>query len=435
MKTQKGITLVALIITIIILLILAIVTIGAMKDSNIIGHAQNITKTYTDSQEMEKVQLAIQEAYLAGQGNIIEENLRNALTSQFGNNFSLEKSTNDFVITAPSGKKYIVSTNGSLTEYKEELDEIKKYDTSSGSWTESSEDEVEGDESGTIKVEIYKTNKKVQPIIPSDPNDEVFVEDNAYKLVITGIGENVEMPSLKDENGKFLAWVEGFNHYNYNHDKENGETLIKPEYKNATYMLLEYITEVEINNVINIGDYAFLSCHELVSCKIGEGVAEIGDAAFAGCEKLRTINFPNSLKKINQGAFNHCDLESVYLNCVEEIEASSFILCHNLQSVEFGNNTSKVGKNAFTECTNLKEIDMKNVQTLGERLFGYSSKIETIKIASDYIDIKSNTFYGVGSGTKIYVTNEEVKETIKNTCSNGDQLNIEVKTLEEMNNL
>lgn len=402
-----------------------------MKDSNIIGHAQNITKTYTDSQEMEKVQLAIQEAYLAGQGNIIEKNLRDALASQFGNNFSLEKSTNDFVITAPSWEKYIVDNNGGLTEYKEELQTTQNYDISSGSWSESSEN----NNSERIKVEIYKTNKKVQPIIESDPKDEVFEEGNAYKLVITGIGENVEMPSLMDENGKLLAWMKGFNYLNLNCDEEKGETLVKEEHKNETDMLLLYITEVEINNVINISDYAFMFCNELVSCKIGEGVLEIGDAAFASCEKLRTINFPNSLKKINRGAFNHCDLESVYLNCVEEIASSSFSLCHNLQSVKFGNNTSKVGDKVFVECYNLKEIDMKNVQTLGENLFEYSSEIETIKIASDYIDIKSNTFYGVGSGTKIYVTNEEVKETIKNTCSNGDQLNIEVKTLEEMNNL
>ena len=48
MKLQKGITLIALIITIIILLILAVVTIGSMKESNIITYAQNAADNYKE---------------------------------------------------------------------------------------------------------------------------------------------------------------------------------------------------------------------------------------------------------------------------------------------------------------------------------------------------------------------------------------------------
>ena len=45
-KLEKGITLVALVITIIVLLILAVVAIGAVRDSGIIGHAQNSADRY-----------------------------------------------------------------------------------------------------------------------------------------------------------------------------------------------------------------------------------------------------------------------------------------------------------------------------------------------------------------------------------------------------
>lgn len=429
MKTQKGITLIALIITIIVLLILAIVSIGAIKDSNIIGHAQNVTKTYTDSQEDEKLQLAIQEAYLAGQGNITEDNLKDALTSQFGeNNFSLTKSINDFVITAPSGKQYIVSAKGTITEYKEELSETKKYDTSSGSWVESSE-------SGTINVQIYKINKKIQPVIDGELNDYVFDEGNAYKLVITGIGDNAEMPSLSNETGQLSAWMSGFNYLKFEYDEEKDESLVEKEYRNENDMLFMYITDVEINNVTNISNLAFIACKELASCKIGEGVKEIGEAAFNSCEKLRTIEFPNSLKKINTGAFNSCGFESVYLNGVEELEKNAFMLCKNLQSVEFGDKTVTVGDSAFKECYKLEKIDMKNVEKLGDDLFCDCSKLETIKIASKDISITSKSFYGVNGSTKIYVTNENIKEKIKSTCTNGEQLNIKVITKEEMDKL
>ena len=60
-KAQKGITLIALIITIVILLILALVTIGAVKDSKIIDHAQNASSEYTVEQEKEQIGLALGE--------------------------------------------------------------------------------------------------------------------------------------------------------------------------------------------------------------------------------------------------------------------------------------------------------------------------------------------------------------------------------------
>ena len=52
-KFEKGITLIALIITIIVLLILAVVTIGAVQKSSIIEHAQNAGKTYNQAKDNE----------------------------------------------------------------------------------------------------------------------------------------------------------------------------------------------------------------------------------------------------------------------------------------------------------------------------------------------------------------------------------------------
>ena len=53
-KMQKGITLIALIITIIILLILAVVTIGSIKNSNIITYAQNASSDYNAKKDKEE---------------------------------------------------------------------------------------------------------------------------------------------------------------------------------------------------------------------------------------------------------------------------------------------------------------------------------------------------------------------------------------------
>ena len=68
LKTEKGITLVALIITIVVVLILAVVAIGAVQDSNIIAHAQNPAGEYNQAKNMEEEML---ENYV----NKIEENM------------------------------------------------------------------------------------------------------------------------------------------------------------------------------------------------------------------------------------------------------------------------------------------------------------------------------------------------------------------------
>lgn len=58
-KRNKGITLIALIITIIVLLILAMVSIKLVLDGGIITHAQNATKSYTIEEEKELIALGI----------------------------------------------------------------------------------------------------------------------------------------------------------------------------------------------------------------------------------------------------------------------------------------------------------------------------------------------------------------------------------------
>ena len=53
LKSNKGITLVALIITIIVLLILAVVTISAVNEGNLFSHANNAATTYSEKAEEE----------------------------------------------------------------------------------------------------------------------------------------------------------------------------------------------------------------------------------------------------------------------------------------------------------------------------------------------------------------------------------------------
>ena len=57
-KQEKGITLIALIITIVVLMILAVVTINSVKDEGIITHAQNAAQKYNEEKKNEQEKLA-----------------------------------------------------------------------------------------------------------------------------------------------------------------------------------------------------------------------------------------------------------------------------------------------------------------------------------------------------------------------------------------
>ena len=77
LKTQRGITLIALIITIVVLLILAVVAIGAAQDSNIVGYAQNAASEYETGKGKENNAISDMEALLnkySTGGNSAENN-------------------------------------------------------------------------------------------------------------------------------------------------------------------------------------------------------------------------------------------------------------------------------------------------------------------------------------------------------------------------
>ena len=70
MRGQKGITLVALIITIVVLLIIAVVSIGVIDNSRIMNHAQNASTSYEAGKVYENTQVETAEKIL---NNVVKD--------------------------------------------------------------------------------------------------------------------------------------------------------------------------------------------------------------------------------------------------------------------------------------------------------------------------------------------------------------------------
>ncbi len=84
-RNEGGITLIALVVTIIVLLILAGISIAMLTGENgILGRAKQASEITKDASEEEQVKLAVVNALINGTGTLSTDNINKAIQSQFG---------------------------------------------------------------------------------------------------------------------------------------------------------------------------------------------------------------------------------------------------------------------------------------------------------------------------------------------------------------
>ena len=115
LKENKGITLIALVITIIVLLILATISIPLLKGNNgVINQAGNAKNLYNISEEKEILEIAtIQSMGKSKSGSVEEKYLKDALDGKA----DVEIIRKKFVVTFGSGRSYYVDAEGNTQEY------------------------------------------------------------------------------------------------------------------------------------------------------------------------------------------------------------------------------------------------------------------------------------------------------------------------------
>ena len=145
------------------------------------------------------------------------------------------------------------------------------------------------------------------------------------------------------------------------------------------------------NNLLSIGNYAFIRCDNLKtiivapehpvyaaidgvlfnkaeksllcypsgkednSYKIPDGIVAIGDCAFAGNTHLTEIIIPDSVKSIGAESFSSCEtLSTIVLpSSLNNIGDMAFANCTGLLAITLPDSISQIGDNAFRGCQNL----------------------------------------------------------------------------------
>ena len=119
LKSNKGITLIALIVTIIVLLILAGVSISMIAGKNgIATRAQDAKIKQSEAEIKESIEMAVSVASLEGLGKIDKSTLEETLTKKFGaTGYTLTEENDNYIIKVKE-IEYKVSDLGKIEDLK-----------------------------------------------------------------------------------------------------------------------------------------------------------------------------------------------------------------------------------------------------------------------------------------------------------------------------
>lgn len=205
-KNSKGITLIALVITIIVLLIIAGVTIATLTGDSGILTKTNYVKEKTNKETIkERISLAVQASIIENQGTIEREKLRKELKKEFGEeNFTLLAVGEGYLIIVDN-VQYKIDKNGTVGEGKKIVESTIEFpgDLSKGG-KYNGETEETAYQINCIEdlVEWSKNYRKYQSsyiILERTLDFESTDSYNDYTAITTDINGNGESEALIQE--------------------------------------------------------------------------------------------------------------------------------------------------------------------------------------------------------------------------------------------
>jgi len=322
---NKGITLIALVLTIIVLIILTGVSISMLIGENGIITKANIAKISTElsnyNEELNQWKLS----KIMDDDNFIEDTL-----SAGKNNLSYDGFKQDGNI-----KTIIPDLND---KYIDELEIIKGQLVINT--TEKSK--IEASKIVNISVNPYiivngELKSAGTNLNLMSSNGTVTIPENVTKI---GDGAFSGVDGLKTVVIPGNVKEIGANTFAYNQTLE---------------------TVVLQDGIEKIGDKAFYKCENLSKISLPNTVTSIGSFSIS-MTKIKELTIPSSLKIIGKySIYAAYALETVNISeGVEEIKSNAFESCSNLTIINLPSTINTVDANSFMNCNNLVQINVNN---------------------------------------------------------------------------
>ena len=345
-KKQEGITLIALVITIIVLLILAAVTINALSgDNGILKRASEAKKGTNQSNVEEVTKLSINGLITDNLGDVstitpqvladrINKDYNRTDVTAEGSEFPTNMIFGKEGLKVPVDIKLSVGSAEKNVEgiYSADIDESKiapqdlfNYEPiSTGS---NNKIASTGDMSSLPLKEARITGIKPQYCNGGGYNkatDQKDFNDTNYKINYEGITDTLIVPYRVEIDGEMYKVTEvnltvtgkGYNESG-TVSFPNIENIIYPDtvkkiigvpnWDNGKYTEKSVLkTCILPSKITEIPEQLFKNSEELTEISIPKGITKIGEYAFLRCKALRNVNIPNGVTEIGSGAFSEC---------------------------------------------------------------------------------------------------------------------------------
>ena len=345
-KKQGGITLIALVITIIVLLILAAVTINALSgDNGILKRASEAKKGTNQSTVEEITKLSINGLItdnLADVSTITPQVLANRINKDY-NRTDVTAEDSEFptnMIFGKEGLKVPVDIKLSVGSaeknvegiYSADIDESKiapqdlfNYEPiSTGS---NNKIASTGDMSSLPLKEARITGIKPQYCNGGGYNKatgQKDLNDTNYKINYEGITDTLIVPyqveideemyrvtevnlTVTGRDGGGIGTVGLPNIENIIYPDTVKKIIGIPNLDNGEYTEKSVLkTCILPSKITEIPERLFRDSQELTEISIPKGITKIGEDAFSNCKALRNVNIPNGVTEIGSGAFSSC---------------------------------------------------------------------------------------------------------------------------------
>ena len=377
LKNKKGITLIALVVTIVVLLILAGVSISLVLDNNgIIAKSKDARNSAIESDEKEKVEMAYVSAALKKLGDTVTaEELdssvgtgKTEVTTNGDDTLNVLFSDTEHNFNVDEGK--VEKAKPIKNNYGEDWEVAWTY--TNGVWSNqiNKGEKAEGD----VVAKFYKTGNRVKPdgFTWRDTGDVfTFEEGDEYRLVVEGNGPIGDLGTAEGTN---ITSAFGWMLQSVMYMKGATNTCIMP-----------YVKELVIcDGITSIGNYAFCGASGLEKLSIANTVTNIGNFAFLYDVNLENVKLPNKIENIGHNAFRET----------------------KIQNITIPNSVKKLSGFIFTNCGNLTRIKFLPTDMTG-------------------IDVNKSIFYDIKNCT-IYVKNEIVKNYMEQNLNIPSTVNIEI---------
>ena len=368
---NKGITLIALVITIIVLLLLAGVTIASVTgDNGILSKSEEarfktIMADYSEQLELYKQSKEMESA------NFLEDTLNaseNSLEYNTKNNTS-ENSIRDIINNIEN--KYIDKIEvikGKLVYNTQESREIgwakglnidvNPYDIENGELMSSKGNLLLMDSTGTLTI----------------PANVTKIGYGAFSG-LDGLKKIIIPPSVKEIGAYAFC---------------NNKTLE---------------TVIIQGDLTTIGEYAFDGASKLKEINLPDSINSIGFRTFRSTN-ISEIVVPKNLKILEYETFRSCKkLEKIMLqDGITEIKQAALSGCQ-INEIKIPSTLKKIGEGAFEECKKLSKIDLSNNSDfVYESGMLMNSKRERIIFISDAV-ISQMTTFDIPEGVTVFSTN------------------------------